>query len=129
VSIEPEELITPEGAPFAIEQVSTPPTLYPGSGPESLELRLINFASEPVTVTSLSVSLVRAPPGCGSENFELIPADVSPSDPIVIAAGSSLELPAQGASPPQIGLRELPVNQDACQGAELQLSFSGSGQR
>jgi hypothetical protein len=34
-------------------------------------------------------------------------------------------LPAPGVSPPAIQLRDLPFNQDACQGARFPLAFSG----
>jgi hypothetical protein len=35
-------------------------------------------------------------------------------------------LPAVGVAAPTIQLRDLPVNQDACQSASFPLSFSGS---
>ena len=80
----------------------------------------------PILVTRVRVAVSADPPGCGgAANFELIPASPSRRAPLRLAAGASLGLPSPGATAPAIALRDLPVNQDACQGAQLPLRFSG----
>jgi hypothetical protein len=100
--------------------------LYPGAPPVALPLRIVNPNPAPIRVTSLRVAAADDPPGCPSAaNLEAIPASVSGSAPLKVAAGGALSLPAPGVSPPAIRLRDLPVNQDACQGARFPLAFSG----
>jgi hypothetical protein len=66
------------------------------------------------------------PEGCDSaDNLELTQSSASSSAPLRIPARGSVSLPAQGVSAPSIRLRELPVNQDACQRAHFPLAFSG----
>jgi hypothetical protein len=103
--------------------------LYPGAAPVALPLVLTNPNSAPISVTVLRVAVSADPAGCGSqENLELIPATASPARPLRIPAGATVKLPANGISPPAIALRDLPVNQDACQGAQFPLAFSGEAQ-
>jgi hypothetical protein len=124
-----QEPVPAAGAPFAVEQLSEPLDLYPGSPPQTLAVRLLNTGSEPVTVTSLAVSIAHAPPGCGSENFELVPAGITITAPLEIPPESDVQLPSPEAAAPQIAMRELPVSQDACQGGELRLAYAGTGRR
>lgn len=101
-------------------------SLYPGAPPVALPLRIVNPNPVPIRVTSLRVAASGAPHGCPSAtNLEAIPAGVSGSAPLKVPAGGSLSLPAPGFSPPAIRLRDLPVNQDACQRARFPLAFSG----
>jgi hypothetical protein len=100
--------------------------LYPGAPPVSLPLTIANPNPVPIRVTSLRVATTADPPGCTSAaNLELAHAGVSSSAPLKVPAGGTVTLPAQGISPPTIQLRNLPVNQDACQKARFPLSFSG----
>lgn len=100
--------------------------LYPGASPVPLPLRLSNPNSAPILVTGLRVAVTADPPGCPSAaNLELIPSSASPKAPVKIPAGGSVRLPDVGATPPALALRDLPVNQDACQGAQFPLTFSG----
>jgi hypothetical protein len=100
--------------------------LYPGAPPVALPLRIVNPNPVPIRVTSLSVATTGDPQGCSSSaNLEAIPASVSGSAPLKVPAKGSLSLPAPGFSPPAIRLRDLPVNQDACQGTQFPLAFSG----
>lgn len=62
---------------------------------------------------------------CPTNSFELTPSSASPSSPLAIPAGGSVGLPTDEVSAPTIGMRNLPVDQDACQGARLQLVFDG----
>jgi hypothetical protein len=100
--------------------------LYPGAPPVTLPLLLSNPNPAPILVTKLRVAVSADPPGCPSaSNLELIPASASAKAPVKIPAGGSVRLPAAGATPPALALRDLPVNQDACQGAQFPLAFSG----
>jgi hypothetical protein len=115
-----------EAEPFTIEQTAALPDLFPGGEPEPIPLRLENPNPVAISVTSLRVSFAAEPPGCPSEeNFLITAAGLSVATPLAIAAEASVELPAEGIAPPTIAMRELPVSQDACQGAQLQLSLEG----
>ena len=101
--------------------------LYPGAPATALPLRIENPNEIAIFVTSLGVSAATGPEGCdATTNLELIPAGVSESLALRIPAGGSATVPAPGIAAPAIALRDLPVNQDACQGARFELSFSGS---
>lgn len=112
---------------FSIEaELSGLDQLYPGAPPVGIPLVLTNPNSAPIFVTALRVSVSADPAACpSSENLELIQAGASKAKPIAIPAGASVRLPSKGVAPPAIALRDLPVNQDACQGARFPLAFSG----
>lgn len=115
-----------EPRPLEIEpQLSSLGALYPGAPPLALPVVLRNPNPVPVLVTGLRVAAAADPPGCDSTtNLALTPSSASPSAPLALPAGGAVSLPAANASPPAIALRELPVNQDACQGARFPLIFS-----
>jgi hypothetical protein len=122
----PPEPPAEAGAPFTVEQLATPADLYPGEPAQPLSVRLHNPGIDPIAVTALSAELAADPPGCpGIENFLILPSTASPATPVAIDPEASVTLPAQGVLPPAIAMRELPFSQDACQGAELELRFSG----
>jgi hypothetical protein len=112
---------------FSIEpQLGGLSALYPGAPPLALPLVIANPNPVPIFVTSLRASAAADPLGCTSaDNLLLAGSSASPSAPIKVPAGKSVSLPSQGASAPTIQLRDLPVNQDTCQGARFPLSFSG----
>jgi len=116
-----------ESKRFAIEpQFSGIGALYPGAAPTGLPVLLRNPNPVPILVTALRVGVSADQPGCpGNPNLELIPASASRTAPLRLAAGASLSLPSGTATAPAIALRDLPVNQDACQGATFPLTFSG----
>ncbi|HWM54296.1 MAG TPA: hypothetical protein VNO20_02755 [Solirubrobacterales bacterium] len=118
-------LLAPKG--FSIEpQLAGLGPLYPGAPPEPLPLTISNPNPVPIHVTSLRVAATADPPGCASAaNLELTPSSVSSAAPLRVPARGSVGLPAEGASAPAIQLRDLPVNQDACQRAQFPLAFSG----
>lgn len=114
-----------EPMPIAVEpQASTLAPLFPGAPAQAVPVVLRNPNSVPVSVTSVSLSAGADPPSCDSDNFELSPAGVSALAPVVIPAGGEVSLPAPGVGAPTIALRDLPFDQDACQGARLPLLFS-----
>lgn len=101
--------------------------LFPGAPAQSLPLTIANPNSVPILVTSITVSASSSPPGCASaENLILTGASASSASPIRVPANGSISLPGPDGSAPTIGLRDLPISQDACQGAQFPLSFSGT---
>jgi hypothetical protein len=112
---------------FAIEpQLSGLGPLYPGAPPQSLPLVLRNPNPVPILVTGLRVTVTAESAGCDSAtNLALTPSSASAAAPLVLPAGGSVDLPAATVSAPRIALRDLPVNQDDCKGAQFPLAFSG----
>jgi hypothetical protein len=101
--------------------------LYPGAAPLPLPLVVTNPNSVPILITSLQVSVSGDPSGCASaENLAFQHAGASSAAPLEVPPGGSVALPATGISAPTIQLRDLAVNQDACQGASFPLEFTGS---
>lgn len=117
-----------EPQPFTIvPDLSGLGELYPGAPPVTLPLTVENPNARPILVTELRVSVAADPVGCaGDDNLALLPSSASGSTPLKVPARGSVRLPAGGVSPPAIQLRDLPVNQDACQGARFPLEFTGS---
>jgi len=113
-----------EGKPFSIEQTAALAPLYPGDPAQPVPLAIANPNPVPIEVTSLTAAIGDAP-GCAAGNFELGASNVSVEAPLVVPAEGTVELPSSGTSSPSIALLDLPVNQDACQGAELELALSG----
>ncbi len=101
--------------------------LFPGAAPQQLPLTVSNPNPVPILVTGVTVAATGGQSGCsGADNLTLTPAGVSAAAPLRVPAHSSAELPAAGLAAPSIQLRDLPVNQNACQGAAFPLAFSGS---
>jgi hypothetical protein len=117
-----------EPKPFSIvPRLSGLGVLYPGAPPLALPLAVTNPNPAPIFVTGLRVSVTADPAGCASaENLVLGESGASVVTPLEVPAGGSVDLPAPGVAAPTIGLRDLPVNQDACMGARFPLEFSGS---
>ncbi len=100
--------------------------LYPGAPAVALPLAVTNPNPAPIFVTSLRATATTDPLGCTSaENLAIYRSSASGSEPLEVPAGGSVSLPAQGVSPPAIQLRDLAVNQDACQNAQFSLAFTG----
>lgn len=101
--------------------------LYPGAPPLAVPVRIENPNPVPIRVTGLRIAVTGDVPGCAAaENLALAAASVTAAKPLAVPAGGSVELPRPGAGAPTIQLRDLPVNQDACQNARFPLRFSGS---
>jgi hypothetical protein len=100
--------------------------LMPGAPPQELPVRIGNPNPVPIEVTALSVAVSPDPPGCPADpNFAVTRSGLSPSAPLVIAAGGSAGLPSATAGAPTLALRELSSDQNGCQGATVELVFSG----
>jgi hypothetical protein len=117
--------LEPKG--FTIDSdTSTLEDLMPGAPAQELPLRIGNPNPEPIEVTALTVAVSPDPSGCPADpNFAVTPASLSPSAPLVIPAGGTASLPSAAAGAPTLALRELSSDQNACQGATVQLVFNG----
>jgi large repetitive protein len=114
------------GASFSISSGPIGP-LYPGAAPLTIPITLTNPNGVPIHVSSISVSITSGPPGCdGATNLSLVQSNASSVAEVVVPAGGSVALPAQGVAPPTLALRNRPVNQDACKNGAFSLHFSGS---
>jgi hypothetical protein len=100
--------------------------LLPGAPPQPLPLTVTNPNPVPIFLTSLTVAATGDPSGCSSgANLELNPAPISAAAPLRVPPHGSISLPGPTSGAPAIQMRDLPVNQDACQGASFPLAFSG----
>ena len=110
---------------FSIAALRDPEGLYPGLAPTPIPVRVENPNDVAIEVTAITVAIDAPPASCGAENFEFTPAGLSPESPLVVPANGSAELPSAGLQAPAIQMLDLPVEQDACRGAEIPLVFGG----
>jgi len=110
---------------FSVEPLSgSLDELMPGAPAQPLPVRIVNPNPAPIEVTSLTVTVAPEPSACSADpNFEVLPSSLSPAAPLAVPAGGTATLPAAAA--PAVAMRELPVDQNACQGATVHLDFSG----
>jgi hypothetical protein len=100
--------------------------LRPGAPAQPLPLRIVNPNPAPIEVTSLTVAVAPESSTCPADpNFEVTPSSLSPAAPLTVPAGGSVSLPTATATAPAVAMRELPVDQNACQDATVRLDFSG----
>ena len=87
-----------------------------------------NAATIFVTALAVTVAPDSTPGGCAStSNLELQPSNISSTQVVAVPAGGSVVLPTQGATAPQIRLKNLPtVNQDVCKNKTFTLTYSGT---
>ena len=115
------------GKPFAVTGAATAP-LAPGfSSP--LALTVTNPNSVAITVTELQVAVatLSSKAGCeGPANLALTQSNVSAANPLVVAANGHVTLPSGAVSAPQVQMKDLPTNQDACKNAAFTFNYSGS---
>lgn len=111
--------------PFSIELRGELEHFHPGYPAQQLPALITNPNPAPIEVTSLTVAIAGDPPGCSAENFALTQSSASPTTPVTVPAGGSVSLPTATVSAPTVGMLDLPVNQDACQGANILLVFDG----
>ncbi len=114
------------GLPFTITGNATG-ALYPGASAEPIALTLSNPNGVQIYVTSVTVTLVSSslPAGCSASGYVVDQASI-PTAGVAVPANGSVSLPAQGATAPSIQMIDTGTNQDACQNAQLQLSYAGS---
>jgi len=112
--------------PFTIELLGTLEQLMPGDPPQQLPVRIGNPNPVAIEVIDLTVAVAPDAPGCaGDPNFAVTPSSLSAATPLSVPAGGNVSLPTSAATAPTLALRELPFDQNACQGTAVQLHFSG----
>src|SRR5215213_1509645 len=120
-------LASSSGLPFTISG-GYGGTLYPGKT-GALALRVANPNNVPILVTSLTVTIQSGSTkaGCdGPANLQITPSNVSATNALTVPANGSVTLPSAGVSAPQVLMRNLSTNQDACMGAVFSFAYSGS---
>lgn len=125
VKAQEEVPVSGDSKPFSIELSGSLEELHPGFPPQPLVLLITNPSSEPIEVTGLTAAIAADSPECSAENFALTQSGASPATPLAVPAGGSASLPTATVSAPTIAMLNLPVDQDACQGAEIPLVFEG----
>jgi hypothetical protein len=103
--------------------------LAPGAPSGAVNLAITNPFGATMTVTDLGVAVTSTDkPGCGAGNYQ-VTAYSGPAS-LTIPPNSTKTLQQLGvprAQWPQVEMLNLPVNQDACKTATVQLHFSGTG--
>ena len=97
---------------------ATPTLLSPGAR-VCLAYTITNDNDYPISVTSISIVDVTSPPTCPATELDLAAADFAGA--VTVRAHEAVVLPGR-----PIALLDLPVNQDACQGAAFRLTFTGA---
>jgi hypothetical protein len=118
---------TTSGKPFTVTGDASG-GLAPGIS-EPLLVTIHNPNTVPITVTALTAEVRAATdkPGCeGAANLAVTQSDVSATNTVSVPAGGQLALPSGTVHAPQILMRDLPTNQDACKGATFTFNYSGS---
>ncbi|HEX4305207.1 MAG TPA: hypothetical protein VHZ54_04165 [Solirubrobacterales bacterium] len=116
-----------EPMPFEVEpRPAEVGPLFPGAAPLPIRVVITNPNPVAISVTALRVGASGGAPACDpATNLALTSPDLGAAR-LRIPAHGSLTLPSATVPAPTIALRELAVDQDACQGASFDLSFTGS---
>jgi hypothetical protein len=97
--------------------------LTPGGPGQSVDFSIGNAGSSPAYVQSVQIAVSQSslPSGCAASWFTV----VQPSSPfdVTIPAGTTADYQPSGAV---VELQNLPVNQNACQGATVGLTFTSN---
>lgn len=115
--------------PFMVEGDLTG-ELAPGiSSP--LHLTITNPNSQAITITSLHVTVQpgSTKAGCdGTTNTQVTQSNVSESNTLKVAGkGGKVTIPSGTVTAPEVLMKDLATNQDACKGASFTFSYSGNG--
>lgn len=119
----------PAGQPANFTITGSPEGLmFPGAPARRIPLALGNPNTAPIYVTSLTVSAASENPDCPvEENLLITQSDASSLLPVLVPAGGSVTLPAQGVTAPTVQLIDLKaINQDGCKGTVFLLRYTGS---
>lgn len=114
------------GVQFTITGDASGP-LYPGGAARLIALTVINPNGVPIYVTSLTAAVAASslPTGCSASGYRVAQPSI-PGSGVAVPANGSVTLPAQGATTATVAMLDLPSDQDACRGARLSLTYSGS---
>jgi hypothetical protein len=119
--------VSVEGQPFTISG-GVSGSLYPGVS-RPLPLTISNPNGVPIIVTNL-VATPQAgstKAGCdGPTNLQVTQSNASGANTLTVPANGQITLPSGTVSAPQVLMKNLPTNQDACQGASFTFNYSGS---
>jgi hypothetical protein len=101
--------------------------LYPGGVARPIPVTFHNPNSVAIYVTALTVGINASslPALCQASWFQITQSNVSSVNTVTVPAGGSTTLPAGGVTAPTIKMTDS-GNQDACEGATFQLTYSGS---
>jgi hypothetical protein len=115
------------GKPFTVTGNATAP-LAPGfSSPLAVTVKNPNNVAITVTELHVAVATASSKAGCeGPANLALTQSSLSASNPLVVPASGQASLPNGAISAPQVQMKDLPVNQDACKNASFTFNYSGS---
>lgn len=91
--------------------------LFPGVA-RFLWYTVTNRMNVPITVTSLSISKVSSPAGCGIDNLDLTATSFTGSLVVAPKGENSVVVP--------LSLRDTPSNQDACEGVTFNFAYAGT---
>ncbi len=102
--------------------------LSPGAT-KPLQLKLLNTNTKALIVTGLQVTVQSgsSKAGCdGPTNLQITQSNATSSNTVTIPAKGQITVPSGSVTAPQVLMRDLPTNQDACKGATFTFSYSGS---
>jgi hypothetical protein len=122
-----KEVKEAEGKPFTVTGSASGP-LAPGLT-RSLAITLTNPNNVAITVTTLSASIAAgsSKAGCdGPSNLQITQSSLTAANALVIPATGHVTLPSGAVTAPQVLMKDLPINQDACKGASFTFTYSGS---
>jgi len=122
-----KELANEDGKPFTVTGNAAGP-LAPGLT-RALAITLSNPNNVAITVTAMSVNVApgSSKAGCdGPSNLALAQSNVSVTNALAIPANGHVTLPSGAVSAPQVLMKDLAINQDACKGASFTFIYSGS---
>jgi hypothetical protein len=118
---------TLEGKPFTVSGGASGP-LAPGLS-RAIAVTVSNPNNVPINVTSLSVSVAAGSTkaGCdGPSNLQLTQSNLSATNTLTVPANGALTLPSGAVAAPQVLMKDLATNQDACKNASFTFNYSGS---
>jgi hypothetical protein len=107
-----------------------PVLLAPGLG-GPVPVTITNPQSFPITVTGLVLTVASgsSKPGCdGASNLSVAQSNMAGGAvSVVVPAGGSVVLPAQGATAPVVTMLDLGSNQDNCKGVTFTFDYAAMG--
>jgi hypothetical protein len=116
-----------EEQPFTIS-ANVSGALAPGIS-RQLPLTISNPNGVPIVVTNLVVTTQAgsSKAGCdGPTNLQLTQSNVSATNTFTVPANGQVTVPTGSVSAPQVLMKNLATNQDACKGASFTFTYSGS---
>jgi hypothetical protein len=115
-------------------------TLYPGNSAVPIPATLTDPYNYNVTVTGLAASVKtdgngtvidgrtsKAATGCLASWFKFVPSSISSTNTVTLPAGGSVTPPS--SLDPMVSMADPLVNQNACQGVQLQFNIVGTAQK